>query len=297
MKTYWFRITAPILLGLLFFSANAQVVDLGDYKIGIRGGLSAANLLFVEAPNKIAGNCPSGDQNCFIGDPEYFIFNYKGGLKNTRFGLVGGLFIENKLNEKLALELGLNYEQKGINLEYKSHTDTRSGDERTEEWRYYKRDIRNDYLLVPLIAKYKFNAVSRFYVTGGIYTGFLINTVGLEEDSIKSVITSDYYLNSRMNRLDQEASKDLTSVLDAGIVLGGGASLPLGDHFALNVDARLNVGVLKVDRNYNNRFEKYPIATSTGYGYMVISENYYRGLNSQARNISLTLTAGLSRSF
>ena len=293
------RLPVVILLVMSMVSALAQAPDKVKFKVGIRGGLVSANFLFAEGPNKYAVHCPDGSLKCSgDGNTDFYTFDYDGGLKQSRLGFASGVFVERTINERLAVELAVHYEQKGINLKYESYIKEINNSRETEEWRYYERDIRNDYVVVPLVAKYRVTPGSRFYVTGGVYSGFLVRSAGMAQDSVLYLYSHQGSNGGRMQKMEQAADKTWTSSFDAGIVGGGGVRWPLNDELELTLDARLNVGLLKVDRKYNNRFEKQAVPVSYGYApYLVISESYYRGLNSQARNISLNLTAGLSKRF
>ncbi|GAB3204387.1 hypothetical protein ABID22_003314 [Pontibacter aydingkolensis] len=298
MKTILTRLFALAFLYITYTSATAQTIEVGKLRVGVRGGLSAANLLFVEAPNKFAGDCPDGTTNCIsYSDSEFYTFDYTGDLGNTRLGLVAGLYAERILNEKLTVEAGINYEQKGLNLLYTSYSEKQQGSNMTENWKYYKRDIRNDYLVLPLVVKYKLDPGSRFYITGGVYTAFLVNAAGIAADSSSARATTSWGQSGNTSSFKQTVTTEWTSKFDAGVVGGGGMSWPLGNNLTLSADARLNFGLLKVDAKYNNRYEERQMSTPSGGGRVIISESFYRGLSSQSRNISLALTAGISRNF
>jgi len=138
-----------------------------------------------------------------------------------RVGLSAGVFGNYAFNDKMQLQVELNYDQKGA-----------KSDEATAKY---------DYLSVPLLFKYSLGqsdqTALKFNVNLGPYAAFLLNSE-LEMDDTTLDLT------------------DETENFEAGAVLGFGMKYPVGnDHLLL--DLRLGLGLTsfdKADTEPNNKY-------------------------------------------
>lgn len=163
--------------------------------------------------------------------------------KDLRPGFYAGVFLEIKLKNRLSLEPGLAYTQKGIDLDFSSTTESASS-----QYTYrFVRSINTDYISIPIVLKYSLDRKERFYIIGGIYDAFAIKT-RIKDASIYTTATYNLntaYLPSRSQSVTRVTQIN-TRVFDCGLVGGAGFSLPLSSRFSIGLDARINVGLINV---------------------------------------------------
>lgn len=288
----------------------AQEENKGFSRISLSIGPNFSNLLASEAPHKIY--IPGSDQRPALmtgmevsQSPGYF--NYKTSIiDDMRTGVTVRLATEYRLANQWSIQGAVGYEEKGINLKhfnresrivnvYDPNPET---PERTNSTVYYDEyfdvKIQNDYLTFPVQLR-KYMAGQKFYVQGGFYLGWLLKS---EIYTFKRNHT--YFANGDQPVSDfqssvefQDEDKEFTNTLDPGLSLGCGLNYPLSDRLSLNGDLLLSAGLQKVDKKYNNEYTEDTISMYSGIGLLVRSTNYF-GLNSNATNLSASLTIGCS---
>jgi len=235
-------------------------------------GSNFSNLLNAEAPDKT--------------------INYNTHLiKNSRIDFLIGFEYEFSLSKSYAFFCGLNYESKGIDLNYENNVNKQ--DDNSIIYPYHEQleiIIKNDYLTLPIgIKKYFLN--KNWYIKGNVYISYLLKSKGsyfeefVEKDD-NGYIVSFFELISDIN----DPKKDHTYNIDYGFSLGTGLNFPLNEKLLFAIDYNISIGLRKIDKMYNNDLVNF-IYEDPYYGYQM-PLNYYE-LNSNARNISMSLTIGL----
>jgi len=133
------------------------------------------------------------------------------------YGLSPGFNLEYILSPALSLKTGLCYERRGYRVD---HIIGGPINDLT---------INNDYLLTPLLVSLSSKGVTRFYVSGGVFFGFLLSST--------QVIT--FY-----GDIDEEIRDDNenTSKYDFGLSFGCGVKQPIGSRIILDIGLRDNFG-------------------------------------------------------
>ena len=198
MKKIAFTI-ALILISFFCFGQN-------NIKVGVSGGFNYSSL----RGNDLAENLKPG------------------------FSFLTGISFEYFLKEKLSIGANLNYESKTAKDKgniYLQHQDGSS--------EVIKSDAitSHNYLVLPVYANYYFGENKDFYINGGLFLGYLLN----------SKVSSE-----RFN--DVTSTTNLTKELDAGLVFGLGKKVRLNDKNDLKIELRENLGLVNISdvRVYNN---------------------------------------------
>jgi hypothetical protein len=148
----------------LFISSTAQESLKGNKIIHFSIGPNMANFSNAEAPHKIY---IFGPDTAFADyDPDWDI-DYQASLfKDILFGVTTGFSFEYFFTYIASISGGINYEMKGIDLDYSII----EGDkEKTFECK-----IKNSYLTVPLLLRLYAGKKKIFFMTLGMYSGFLL---------------------------------------------------------------------------------------------------------------------------
>ncbi|WP_430814241.1 porin family protein [Carboxylicivirga sp. RSCT41] len=270
--------------------------------VSIHAGPAMSSFINAEAPHKTF--IFSEDYTIPAINPESLEHDYDVNMwRDARLNLVAGISFEYFIKERLSVAASLNYEGKGIHIE-DTNTDVLTQDTYTQVHKSaYDIEINNQYLTLPVFARWYFGGSNLFYVQGGMYMGYLLKS---EIDiNILEGVASNYYSDGsptltnadeinvmEMHVYGEDEDKDYTNNFDVGLNLGGGLNYPLGEHFYLNVDLSVCLGLIQLDKKNDNDYEVTPLPWGSGYTTMVRSANYY-GLNSKAKNISGALTVGI----
>jgi len=284
--------------------------------LNIHIGSSFSNLIASEAPHKINiygsdehyGLIEGQDETKSIG-----YFDYQTSIiKDSQIDLKFGIGFEYFLKNNLSIYSSINYEGKGINL--KSHKENsylhgiqdpppntigqpKPDSDYALYIEEYDLNIKNSYVTLPILLR-KYYTNQKFYIQGGFYTGYLLKSkVSLHTKKRNYIPNSnpEYVLSNYNFGFDREdTKKEFTTNIDFGASLGAGFNYPLNNKLFLKVDYLMNIGFLKIDKKYNNEFEllKDQLPTTGSITTPIRSTNYY-GLNSQARNINMSLTIGV----
>ena len=264
---------------VIFQISYCQEIKERPVKIGFKVGLALSTLTSAEASYNMFQVCPGG---CFEPPPTY---QYNINLwKSRRVGFAFGVIAEKNIGTRNFLIGELNYELKGIDLEY-SESDaefiqTGNGEYITANYRYINRNIRNNYLIFSGLFKRALGKKERFYLSGGLYGGYLLSSKASGRNTIVNyTFTSpDWTEPSSESRSDEyhnyADAREQTTPFDFGFTGGGGLQYPVTKLLSVSLEGRINAGFIQVGSQNN-------------------SSTSYMGLNSGARNLNLNLTACL----
>jgi hypothetical protein len=135
--------------------------------------------------------------------------------------LIGASF-EYYIKENLSLKTGLNYERKGF-------TNKSFG---FEEFEFSSNKIKVttnfNYLILPILIKYELGNLKQFFVEGGVFLGYLLNT------------------KTKASGYPTDDSTSLNKKLDVGLSFGIGKKFNLNDESNLNIEIRENLGLINI---------------------------------------------------
>ncbi len=298
------NILKGLVLLLLILLANISFAQDQNERLkllNVHIGVGASNFINAEAPHKII----SVNDDYYLlqgsGEPE---LNYETNFfDDVKYSFVGGLSFEYYLKRDVSLVATLNYESKGIDIQYKYKESQLETEPMWVVEEDYSFDVSNHYISLPLSVRKYLNSSHTFYVQGGCYLAYLLqSTVAINmEGSYKSSITNTLFeltnvesqnSNYGIELNEDDFDKKLTSSFDFGLVLGTGFNYPFSDQFYINADLSLCIGLKDIDKVNDNDYSEVEMPLSSGYGTSIRSANYY-GLNSNAKNISGALTVGI----
>lgn len=147
---------------------------------------------------------------------------------------LGGVTMEYKIKEKLSLRVELNYErksQKGNNtIEIRLSIDDPSQVYNFETKRNY------DYLVLPLLLKYCFTDQNTFYLNGGPFVGYLV----------QSKLTNNLDATG-FNSPDSITTQD-NKRTDFGLSFGVGKKFEFSNTMTFNLEIRDNLGLTNTSK-------------------------------------------------
>jgi hypothetical protein len=235
----------------LFGNVHAQRM-----KLGFRSGFSFSNFYShnysgnqITTNNIQTANSGSIQPGTLMLLKPYYKTNF---FKDMRVGFFSGFTIEWELKKKSGVEIGLNYCQKGINLNYSFNASNVNADNSITKLSYqFNRDLRLDYLTIPVVFKYKIGKKERLYVLTGIYNAVALNF----KIKHSTMTTNEEVLAPSGQQQTQTVSasaltKAYAGIFDSGLVGGFGIAWPLGDNFFIGIDLRTVVGLTSVPRKY-----------------------------------------------
>jgi Outer membrane protein beta-barrel domain len=171
--------------------------------------------------------------------PSYYAPSY---TESPDFGFLGGLSCEYQFKEKLSLHVELSYERKTqksnnnilINDSDFDPTNSINGEEKFETKKNY------DYLVLPIMLKYDFKDKNSFFVNGGPFIGFLL----------QSSLTND--LDPRIlgpNEQNKRITTKNNNPIDLGFSLGLGKTFDINDKNSIFIEIRDNVGLINTSKS------------------------------------------------
>lgn len=255
-----FKSTSRFFLFIVFLSLS--FLGYGQQmKLGFRSGASFSNFYahhapaekprfsFQPDPNKPAlGYVPVTNYR-----PSYYYETAF--VDDMRTGFFSYLFLDLELEKRLSAEVGLGYSQKGINIKYTRYATSINADNSRAELSYqFNRNLRLDYLVVPVTIQYKLGRQERFYVLGGVYNAIAVNF--LIKESL--VATNEQFFDpagqfsqgSTGNAINGAA---YANIFDAGLVGGFGVNIPLANKMMIGIDIRSNVGMVSIPAKYEEQ--------------------------------------------
>jgi opacity protein-like surface antigen len=208
-------------------------------------------------------------------------------------GLMKGISARYNFTEHLAVNTALTYEAKGTKVEEKTHTE--NVQMRNEQ--IFIREISNNYLTFPLLLSWQSSGRFGLYGQAGGYASLLIRSKIYGMDSNRLLIKGNSFPGNLPTLPGENIEKSEFSIdgksrthtVDYGYAVGGGVYYAISDKVKLSLNALLNIGLRKIDSQYNNDLLRLP-----GPNGFVEYRNDYFQLNSRARNINLLLNMGLS---
>jgi hypothetical protein len=230
-----------------------------NMKSGLRSGVSFSNFYTHHSPGEIPNSTLQGSSSNdppIIPHPNshsipsyYYETDF---IKDMQIGFFSYLYLDWTLNQRFSIEVGLGYTQKGIDTEYNLHTTSINSDNNTVKLSYqFNRNLRLDYISVPLTLQYKLDRKERFYVLAGIYNSIVVNFLIKESLVTANRQTSDSFGNNISSSEDKSWTTDAyASLFDSGLLAGIGVNLPLTKKMAIGLDIRSAVGLTNVPKRY-----------------------------------------------
>jgi len=135
-------------------------------------------------------------------------------------GYTGGVSLEYFIKDNISLNANILYEQKGVKNEQTTNLGFGPSMTRTFKEKY-------QYLQIPIIARYYFGEKKLFFVNGGPFFGYLLQS------------------NSIINGTSTESS-GLNKKIDLGFSGGLGLSFDLKNTNTINLELRNNLGLINI---------------------------------------------------
>lgn len=226
-------------------------------KLGFRSGASFSNFYAHHSLGEIPNFTiqPGSNDRPLILDPSTYndaTYYYKTDfIKNLRTGFFSYLYMDLEIRQRLSAEIGLGYTQKGIDIEYNLYSTSINSHNNTVELSYqFKRNLRLDYISIPLTFQYKVGRKERFYVMAGIYNAVAINF--LIKKSLVSVNqqTFDSYGNINTSGSETWTPDAYASLFDTGLLSGFGVNFPVTKKVTAGIDIRGTVGLIDIPKRY-----------------------------------------------
>ena len=291
-----------VTIGIAALGRAQEPIDkTGTMLINFHAGPSFANFISAEAPHKYLSNFWYEDNFIAVAMP---LVDYETQfIQDHKVGISAGISLEKYLKNDVSLLFGLNYDGKGIDLEYKGSNYLKENDNPVFEKGHLLTKVNNKYLSVPIVIRKYFAPKQIFYAQAGIHLAYLTSSE-ISVDYARAALT-ELQVDGMMDIDDglagtnftsfslKDKSKDNTHLFDYGLSAGCGLKLPLGRGIYFTTDLLINMGLRKIDRKNNNEYQISDVPASSGYNHVIISGNYF-GLSSKAKNINTALTVGLS---
>src|SRR5690606_7809056 len=119
--------------------------------------------------------------------------------ESPAFGFLIGVGVEYQLSNKLSLKVELNYERK--NQQADNVINLTSFDGPTETYKFTSKKTHN-YLVLPILLKYKFAENNGFYINGGTFVGYLQNSKLSNDANIPDMPNSDIDTTNSHKKID-----------------------------------------------------------------------------------------------
>jgi len=230
-----------------------------EMKLGFRSGVSFSNFYAHQFPDEIPRfpfqvdpNKSPGQLEPIANDPPPSYYYKTDFIKDMQTGFFSYFFMDWKLEKRLSAEIGLGYSQKGIDLKYNLYsTSINPGNAMAKLSYQFNRNLRLDYIVIPVTVQYKLDRKERFYVLAGIYNSIAINfliknsLVVINEQTFDS--TGQLTTNSITNLIQGDT---YASIFDAGLVGDFGVNFPLAKKVMIGMDIRSSVGMVSIPGKY-----------------------------------------------
>jgi hypothetical protein len=233
------------LFVLAFIILSTLNISAQKLKVGIRGGVSFANF----TGHNASGQSYTSPETAAI----HYNPNYNTSLvKDLKIGQTYTLYADYVLDKNWDLEIGIGYCQKGIDLNYHSTSHTESNGNTIVTRESVIKNFRSNYITLPAAIKLKLGAKKHFYLTGGVYTAFLLKMNINKETNAKDVMTYDtnHLFISEMKSEDH-FNEGYLHRIDFGLTGGAGFEIPLNDKWSFGLDMRINKGFVNLPANYS----------------------------------------------
>src|SRR5690606_7426355 len=154
------------------------------------------------------------------------------------------------IRPRISAQIEIGYTQKGINIGYELHNTSINSNNHTVNLDYhFNRNLRLDYITVPLTFQYSLDQKERFYAVAGIYNSIAVNFLIKES----SVITNKQTYTHSGQLIGSSESENWTTDayanrFDAGLIAGVGVNLPLSKKLEIGMDVRGSLGLIDVPK-------------------------------------------------
>lgn len=280
-----------MLMLLAWIGASGQ----SRFKIGFKTGINFSSLTGIEP--EMNESFASISAQPFVGS--LYTYQYDADFFSDaaiRFSATAN--ISYKLTDKAQVELSVGYAGRGLNLKDRGQVYASQQGQNSETNLYgnfsYERKVNLNYLSVPVNFKYYVGVKNRLFVTAGFYTDFLLSSKVSGEQSYLTQIdvvsddgTVQTMLTSGESSFDDNDAH--TSKFDLGVTYGGGVEFPLNTRVNFVFALTMNHGLYGIDGKYDNDTRVIPTTS----GYVIFHDNYY-GLNSNAKNFTLSASIGIT---
>ena len=181
------------------------------------------------------------------------------------FDFLIGISFDFKLKDRLFISTDLNYERKSTNKLYELNNLVGSSGgtiiiygtpfgENPPDKPEYKFRTRFEYITIPVLIKYFISENKDFYINGGPYFGYLLNTKNIDNGK-----ESDLDFNKDFNKID------------LGFTIGFGYNLELNETNHISFELRNNLGLTKINSDDNSFFD----STKTNSLNLILGWNFY----------------------
>ena len=192
---------------MLNYSQNSNI------KFGIQAGLNYSTFLGYDVPAAF--------------DPVY--------SESPAFAFLGGINLEYQIKEKWSLKMELNYERKSQKADNNMEFVDMNGD---AYGAYHFTSKKNyDYLVLPIMVKYCFSENNSFYLNGGPFIGYLLN----------SNVTNDLEDIEGINNEPVETT-NLNNKTDFGLSIGLGKIIEINEKGSIFIEIRENLGLTNTSK-------------------------------------------------
>lgn len=244
----------------------AVLVHGQSVKLGYRGGMSFSNFYAHHSPGEIPNDgfttSPPGPVIIDPQPPSYF---YETSFtSDMRTGVFSYLYLEYKMKPKLSAEFGLGYTQRGIDMTYNQQGTSVNSSNNTVRTSYqFKRNLRFEYISLPMSIHYALGRKDRFYATAGIYNSIAINFLLKESIVTTERETFDPSGNTlSMSKSTSSSEAAYANLFDSGLLAGIGVLLPMADTMFIGFDLRGTLGLINIPKKYENYgFQSFSKAT------------------------------------
>jgi Outer membrane protein beta-barrel domain len=281
-----------IILFLILLSsyANSQ----SKTQIGFKLGGSFSSLLNAKSPERT--NLKWYSENPYF-NPLLYDFDDNIFKNISSDGFIGFTFIDNSF-KKISIGAELLITTSGMNInDQRTSIQTvksSSGNEVIlQETRQYNfiRKINNTYLQIPVWMRYYLDKKRSWYAMGGVYIGILLkSSINVKDEESAIYKANGFIVPLPFNKsFSYEGNAPLsTTNADNGIVLGFGKNIFLNERISINPECRLNLGLQKIGYG-NNKVEDLRLTDKK----TITFSDYQFGLNSNSKNINLSLSIGV----
>lgn len=196
-----------LFISMLNYSQNSNI------KFGIQAGLNYSTFLGYDVPAAF--------------DPVY--------SESPAFAFLGGINLEYQIKEKWSLKMELNYERKSQKADNNMEFVDMNGD---AYGAYHFTSKKNyDYLVLPIMVKYCFSENNSFYLNGGPFIGYLLN----------SNVTNDLEDIEGINNEPVETT-NLNNKTDFGLSIGLGKIIEINEKGSIFIEIRENLGLTNTSK-------------------------------------------------
>ncbi len=205
-------------------------------------------------------------------------------IKDIKTGIAISAGFEYYIKNNLSLNFALSYNEKGIDLNYKKNTTNNYPRLKSHQNFHFAMDICYRYLTLPISVRRYFKN-NKFYIQGGIYTGYLLSLYA------KTHVHNRYWLDENpANELKIKClykDKTNTKNFDFGVSLGAGFSKKLSKNLFFNTNILFNLGLVEIDKKFENKIYAPSVNPQP-------QRRRYYGNLTNVKNISCTVNIGVS---